>query len=120
MGLWGGISLGVGIVAVALFSQTTGACNTNVIVLANARIALQSCAAYSICAHIGVGLMVLGALLIVGAFILSLSVAEPPITDDERVGELPPGWFGDPTDPDRPVQWWDGKRLVDRPPPRDG
>ena len=28
---------------------------------------------------------------------------------------LPPGWYGNPNNPDRPVQWWDGRKLVDRP-----
>ena len=28
---------------------------------------------------------------------------------------LPPGWYGNPDNPGGPVQWWDGKRLVDRP-----
>jgi hypothetical protein len=28
---------------------------------------------------------------------------------------LPPGWYGNPNNPDHPVQWWDGRKLVDRP-----
>jgi hypothetical protein len=29
---------------------------------------------------------------------------------------LPPGWYGNPDTPGKPVQWWDGTRLTDRPP----
>jgi hypothetical protein len=124
-GLSGGLSSAVGIVAVALFSRTNGACSTNVIVLADARITERSCAAYSVLYHLGVGLLVLGAVLITGAFILSLAiteqpVTEQPVTEEAGFGALPPGWFGDPTNRDKPVQWWDGQALVDRPPPRAG
>ena len=129
-GLSGGLSSAVGIVAVELFSRTNGACSTNVIVLADARITERSCAAYSVLYHLGVGLLVLGAVLITGAFILSLGITEQPVTEEavteEAVteeagfGALPPGWFGDPTNRDKPVQWWDGQALVDRPPPRAG
>jgi|GEM_PF-4878385 len=43
-----------------------------------------------------------------------------PPGEDEPGGylpmHLPPGWYGNPDNPDKPVQWWDGTRLVDRPP----
>jgi hypothetical protein len=28
---------------------------------------------------------------------------------------LPPGWYGNPDVPGKPVQWWDGTKLTDRP-----
>jgi hypothetical protein len=219
--LWGGISLGVGTVAFALFSPSSVSCSTNVVVLTHSAVTARGCAAYSVVAHVGVGLIVLGAVLLLGSFALALRnrrVAGPsgvagttdavlpersapapttpspvvptasspvvpttpspvvpttatPITSTapipssaptaptgtptpvapgtptpERVatGEsvragpippgseapawqgdgpgplgsavpLPPGWYGNPNTPGKPVQWWDGTKLIDRP-----
>jgi hypothetical protein len=38
--------------------------------------------------------------------------------DDGLVGlavRLPPGWYGNPDIPGKPVQWWDGTKLTDGP-----
>jgi hypothetical protein len=37
--------------------------------------------------------------------------------EHEEVVALPPGWYGNPSNRNGSVQWWDGNRLVDRPPP---
>jgi hypothetical protein len=203
--------LGTGTLAYALFSPASVGCSTNLIVLTHSTVTARGCAAYSVIAHIGVGLIVLGAVLLLGSFALAIRTrrtgattgpaavvegsappaAEAPIvvgapaaapTDvvpappvvgprpvdlplsgapsapptrpqpvgpvpvasearaartrpiapgedgdgfpdeyDAEVGlldsavRLPPGWYGNPNNPDRPVQWWDGTRLTDRP-----
>jgi len=178
--LWGGICLGAGTLAYALFSPSTVGCSTNVVVLTRSAVTARGCAAYSVLARIGVGLMVLGAVLLMGSFLVAIrsrrrpsqmhrdagiaevagsAVAAPPaavgassrfvasIAPEEvapagpaptdryvaqvLVGsgardsephsplntafDLPPGWYGNPNVPGRPVQWWDGTKLVDRP-----
>jgi hypothetical protein len=175
---WGGVSLGIGTLAYALCSPSSAGCSTNVIVLTHSSVTARGCAAFSVIARIGVGLMVLGAVLLLGSFILTVrtrrqtttgtGTAEPvparsavsealarpaaptevvatasaPVGREaprrraaERVGPippgedgpewdrptpevpvpLPPGWYGNPNNPDKPVQWWDGTRLTDRP-----
>jgi len=180
---WGGASLGIGTLAYALCSSSSIGCSTNLVVLTHGTVTARGCAAYSTIARLGVGLMVLGAVLLVGSFIAGVRIREaapvesgvpaavrrtapePPVPadattaapavrkiaapgrDDEpaegpprrrtpaRVGpvppgvdeperagpgpespiQLPPGWYGNPNNPDRPVQWWDGRKLVDRP-----
>ena len=184
---WGGISLGIGTVAFAMFSPSSAGCSTNLVVLTHSTVTARGCATYSMIARMGVGLIVLGAVLLLGSFILAVRTrrlvstesdaadsAEPPSTATatasavsvpalvdvvgqeaapepgrtaavaprrrpERVGPippgedgpeadaparglpvtLPPGWYGNPNHPDKPVQWWDGTRLTD-PPSRTG
>jgi hypothetical protein len=206
--LWGGLSLGVGTLAYALFSPSSVGCSTNVVVLTRSAVTARGCAAYSVVAHLGVGLIVLGAVLLLGSFALALRIRRlgaadaaiatsaepivhapvaapaaqaapasrpvaPAVTDRapsepvvaepvaagwvERPGQresertpepavartrpiapgedvyddggnrpdepglldsavrLPPGWYGNPDNPGRPVQWWDGTRLTDGP-----
>jgi hypothetical protein len=234
--LWGGLSLGVGTLAFALFSPSSVGCSTNVVVLTRSAVTARGCAAYSVVAHLGVGLIVLGGVLLLGSFALALrtrragaaavvatpaatvpaaatapaatpapapatvadtigrSVNEPPVaaapaaatpavedptalhrepgaadpiatgsvivrsdvvsepgpgrapewssepvevrtrpiapgedvSDHDRARpdgsgllesavRLPPGWYGNPDNPGRPVQWWDGTRLTDGP-----
>jgi len=185
---WGGVTLGIGTLAFALCSPSSAGCSTNLVVLTHGAVTARGCAAYSMIARIGVGLMVLGAVLLLGSFILAVRSrrltaprgadedthsprdvvpdppvpapsdrtpvptppvpAEPhgapvPIPDGDvprrrppvRVGPippgedsadwdvpapghpmaLPPGWYGNPGNPDKPVQWWDGTRLTDPP-----
>ena len=189
--VWGGLSLGVGTLAYALCSSSSMGCSTNLVVLTRGAVTARGCAAFSVVAHVGIGCMVLGAILLVGSFVLiartwhqapvaplpapaeapvatepatvrhvpggppvaadapiataadapiapaPVTVAtrparvEPPPLAPERVGpippgedepggylpvHLPPGWYGNPDNPDKPVQWWDGTRLIDRPP----
>ena len=156
----GGIATVVGIVLFALFSDAGGSCTANVIVLSDGVIGPHGCAASSIASHAGIGLMVAGAALLVGACVLSVmgpteqtvaatrsgtegrdsgvtaaavdtgssqiasrGSAEPPPEESqeheehEDVVALPPGWYGNPSNRNGSVQWWDGHRLVDRPPP---
>ena len=214
--LWGGISLGVGTLSYALFSPSSSGCSTSIVVLTKSAVTARGCAAFAVVAHLGIGLMVLGAVLLLGSFLLavrtrrhttgataagavesgeagatatveaapsavsaaldpeplrappSAPVARPepayepepayaaettydpeptyarapvrapapprapepervstPIApgDDLSVGagplggavRLPPGWYGNPNNPGRPVQWWDGTKLTDRP-----
>ena len=181
--LWGGISLGLGTLGYALCSSSSVGCSTNVVVLTRAAVTARGCAMFSVVAHVGIGLMILGAVLLLGSFVLSVrtrrqvadaaslaevadgesapavttsvpsasAVVEPSVSvpvapepvvveqpvqprrerlTPERVGPippgadraespvpalLPPGWYGNPNNPDRPVQWWDGTRLTDRP-----
>ena len=70
--LWGGISLGTGTVAFALFSPASVGCSTNLIVLTHSTVTARGCAAYSVIAHLGVGLIVLGAVLLLGSFALAV------------------------------------------------
>jgi hypothetical protein len=174
---WGAVSLGIGTLAFALCSPSNAGCSTNLIVLTHSTVTARGCAAFSVVARIGVGLMVLGAVLLLGSFIVTvhtrrqaaavapkaetapalpivrettvpvetptdavapLSAAAEEVVPRrrtvERVGPippgeyeserdlaasevpatLPPGWYGNPNNPDRPVQWWDGIRLTDR------
>ena len=174
----GGIATVVGIVLFALFSDAGGSCTANVIVLSDGVIGPHGCAASSIAYHAGIGLMVLGAALLIGACVLAVAakaesgvvsagapagvptavptglpaeervsaiaapspapeppevrvtatapeapdvVEEVPESDEQDRGEeviaLPPGWYGNPSNRNGTVQWWDGHRLVDRPPP---
>ncbi len=180
--VWGGVSLGIGTLAYALCSPSSAGCSTNLVVLTHGAVTARGCAAYSTIARVGIGLMVLGAVLLLGSFILAVRfrrqagpavasaevapsppVAGPvpsdtvapqsagapappvpaPVEDvprrrppvrvgpippgedgpdrDEPASDrpvvLPPGWYGNPGNPDRPVQWWDGTRLTDRPSP---
>ena len=193
--LWGGISLGVGTLAFALFSSSSAGCSTNLVVLTHSAVTARGCAAFSVVSHVGVGLVVVGAVLLLGSFALAVRTrrqgpgatvatdrvpgppaalpTEPahtavpvvtvppvvvtagpepdavdlpvtarseepepvlartrPIAPGEDVDEgagrddvelpgsvvrLPPGWYGNPDNPGRPVQWWDGTKLTDRP-----
>jgi len=216
---WGGVSLGLGTLSYAFFSPSSTGCSTNVVVLTQGAVTARGCATFSVLAHVGMGLMVLGVVLLLGAFIVAararravpedgtttavadgekqapdgsdaevrrLRPAAPagserpsrrpaeavspgagggagssegkPAPQPERVGPippggegpippgaegpippgqegpagdgperdrpprapvaLPPGWYGNPDNPDKPVLWWDGTRLVERPPRR--
>ncbi len=64
--LGGGIALGAGIALWALCSPTSVGCATNVVVLTGGRVTARGCAAYSVAAHVGVGLLVLGAVQLSG------------------------------------------------------
>jgi hypothetical protein len=163
----GGIATAAGIVLFTLFSDAGGSCTANVIVLSNGVIGPHGCAASSIAYHAGIGLMVLGSALLVGACVLAVVgrpeqpervvattgalaadhagpapggpatavVAARPQTNEaserrqplsdaqeredrprDEVMALPPGWYGNPSNPNGSVQWWDGHRLLDRPP----
>jgi hypothetical protein len=68
--LGGGIALGAGIALWALCSPASVGCTTNIVVLTGGRITSKACAAYSVAAHAGVGLVVVGAVLLVGRFVL--------------------------------------------------
>ncbi len=142
--LAGACSFGAGTVAFALCSPASTGCTTNLVVLTNAAVTTRSCAAYSVAAHLGIGLMVLGGVLLVGYFIIVAvrprggrptdapsvqpSAAEPltpeppaaePVVAQPPAAEpivLPPGWYGNPSNPNKPVQWWDGTKLTDAPP----
>ena len=70
--LWGGISLGVGTLAFALFSSASVGCSTNLVLLTHGTVTARGCAAYSVVAHVGVGLIVLGAVLLLGSFALAV------------------------------------------------
>ena len=176
---WGGISLGIGTFAYALCSPSNAGCSTNLIVLTHGTVTARGCAAFSVVARFGIGLMVLGAVLVLGSFVVAVrsrrqattveltsesapdrpivleapapaqaeapthggggssaaaDVTTPKWGTTERVGPtppgecapawprddpdvpttLPPGWYGNPNNPERPVQWWDGTRLTDR------
>ena len=205
--LWGGIVLGTGTAAYALFSTSSAGCSTNLVVLTRSTVTARGCAAFSVVSHIGVGLIVLGAVLVLGSFALAVrthrqpapvhadlpgpveatagrapepapapapaapatftgsraveeappptveqAIAEeaPPPTVEQAIAEealssfpepamawspiapgddtamssgslmgssinLPPGWYGNPNNPGRSVQWWDGTKLTDRP-----
>ncbi len=172
----GGIASAVGIALFALFSDAGGTCTANVIVLNDGVIGPHGCAATSIAYHGGIGLMVIGAALLVGACALAVigrtgqgiaeaadttatraptrpravrpdgplvrpgegpnsaeslrrprkgegttTVRRPsperePEEQPEAVIGLPPGWYGNPSNRNGSVQWWDGHHLVDRPP----
>ncbi len=68
----GGVSLGVGTLLFALCSPSSVSCATNLVVLTGGTVTAKSCAAYSVAAHVGVGLLVLGAVLLTGAFVLTV------------------------------------------------
>jgi len=148
--LAGACSFGAGTVAFALCSPASTGCTTNLVVLTNAAVTTRSCAAYSVAAHLGIGLMVLGGVLLVGYFIIVAvrpragqstdapaaqppavepvvapppaaeaepAVAQPPAAEPAVAPvALPPGWYGNPSNPEKPVQWWDGTKLTDAPP----
>jgi len=98
---WGGISLGAGTLAYALFSPASMGCSTNLVVLTRGTVTARGCAAYSVLSHVGVGLMVLGAVLLVGSFALVLKTrrlgsadATTPLTQT-----APPPGSGQPQPP---------------------
>jgi len=70
--LWGGIVLGAGTVLYALCSPASVGCTTNLVVLTHSQVTARGCAAYSVAAHVGVGLIVLGAVLLLGSFALAV------------------------------------------------
>ena len=47
-------------------------CSTNLVVLTHSTVTARGCAAYSVVAHLGVGLIVLGAVLLLGSFVLAV------------------------------------------------
>lgn len=73
--LGGGSALVVGTVAFALCSPATMGCTTNIVVLTGGAVTSRGCAVYSTLAHAGVGLMVAGAVLLLGSFV---PVRRPP------------------------------------------
>ncbi len=93
-------------------------------VLSDGAVTTRSCAAYSVAAHLGVGLMVLGGVLLLGYFLV-VAVRPQEVPPKDKAVEpshpeaarpspvLPPGWYGNPGNPAKPVQWWDGTRLTD-------
>jgi len=135
--LGGAVSLTLGTVAFALFSPATAGCSTTVVVLSGAAVTTRGCAAYSFASRVGIGLMAVGAVLLLGTFLLIATdradrVAPPESSAETAVGapeppaipaepspplpaDLPPGWYGNPNSPDGAVQWWDGSRLTDAP-----
>ena len=92
--LWGGISLGVGTLAFALFSPSSVGCSTNLVVLTHSSVTARGCAAYSVIAHIGVGLIVLGAVLLLGSFALAVRSRRHAATTVEAPGAPPVGGTG--------------------------
>jgi hypothetical protein len=70
--LWGGISLGLGTVLFALCSPSSVGCATNLVVLTHGQVTARGCAGFSVAAHIGVGLIVLGAVVVLGGFVLAV------------------------------------------------
>jgi hypothetical protein len=70
--LWGGIALGLGTLLYALCSPSSVGCATNLVVLTHAQVTARGCAVFSVAAHVGVGLIVLGAVLLLGGFVLAV------------------------------------------------
>jgi len=70
--LWGGIALGVGTLLFALCSPSSVGCATNLVVLTHSQVTARGCAAFSVAAHLGIGLIVLGAVLLLGSFVLAV------------------------------------------------
>ena len=68
--VWGGVSLGVGTLAYAFCSSSSMGCATNLVVLTRGAVTARGCAAFSVIAHVGIGCMVLGAVLLLGSFVL--------------------------------------------------
>ena len=79
---WGGIVLGIGTLAYALFSPSNAGCSTNLVVLTHSTVTAQGCAASSLLAHLGVGMIVLGAVLLLGSFILLVRNRRQPPADE--------------------------------------
>jgi hypothetical protein len=55
-----------------LFSPSSVGCSTNLVVLTHSAVTARGCAAYSVIAHVGVGLIVAGAVLLLGSFALAV------------------------------------------------
>ena len=85
----GACSLGAGTVAFALFSPSTSGCTTNLVVLADGAVTTRSCAAYSVAAHLGVGLMVLGGVLLFGFFLVAAVRPQAEPSEDTPSVERP-------------------------------
>ena len=103
--LWGGLSLGVGTLAFALFSPSSVGCSTNVVVLTRSAVTARGCAAYSVVAHVGVGLIVLGAVLLLGSFALALRTRRLGTTDAAAGGAaIPEGFASVTATPAGPVE----------------
>ena len=109
--LWGGIALGTGTLAYALFSSSSAGCSTNLVVLTRSAVTARGCAAFSVVAHVGVGLIVLGAVLLLGSFALALRnrratmtapsagpEVAPASTEAEEARPAPEGAPGGPAD----------------------
>jgi len=87
--LGGGLALGIGIALWALCSPASVGCTTNIVVLTGGRITSKGCAAYSVAAHVGAGLVVLGSVLLVGRFVLG-RVQRPAATASDVRHEASP------------------------------
>ena len=90
---WGGVSLGIGTLAYALCSPASAGCSTNLVVLTHGAVTARGCAAYSTIARVGIGLMVLGAVLLLGSFILAVRFRRQagPEAGPAEVAPSPPG-----------------------------
>ncbi len=86
--LGGGVSLGVGTIAYAFFSPASVGCSTNLVVLTRGTVTARGCAAYSVVAHVGVGLIVLGAVLLMGSFALAVRNRRQVAAGLARTGEV--------------------------------
>jgi hypothetical protein len=75
-------------------------CSTNLVVLTHSQVTARGCAAFSVAAHLGVGLIVLGAVLLLGSFVLAVrqrrqaagasATAVAPSPDEESRTEAGP------------------------------
>jgi hypothetical protein len=88
--LWGGVALGVGTVLFALCSPSSVGCTTNLVVLTHSQVTARGCAAYSVAAHLGVGLMVLGGILLFGSFVLVVRQRRQAAAPAPTAEEAPP------------------------------
>ena len=88
---WGGVSLGIGTLAFALCGPSTAGCSTNLVVLTHSAVTARGCAAFSVLARIGVGLMVLGAVLLLGSFVLAVRIRRPAPAARPGSGGTEPG-----------------------------
>lgn len=89
--LWGGVVLGAGTVLYALCSPSSVGCTTNLVVLTHSQVTARGCAAYSVAAHLGVGLIVLGAVLLLGSFVLSVRQRRHAASAASAAAQAPTG-----------------------------
>jgi hypothetical protein len=102
----------VGTLAFALFSPSSVGCSTNVVVLTRSAVTARGCAAYSVVAHIGVGLIVLGAVLLLGSFALALRTRRLSVADASAGMAATPGGTAPVPVPATPVGPVDGQAVA--------
>jgi hypothetical protein len=98
-----------GSIAMMIEGQNNSICGTSLLVNSSGGEVARKCDVAAVGYNGGLALVILGAVLLIGAFLLTIALAQQP---DEKA---PKGFYLDPSTDT--VRWWDGASWGDFPPP---